>query len=313
MKPHFLRICALCGALLTLFPGEKAACAAPAEADNSNSRSIVLAPVRDPWSKAELRFKDIADTPFSDAFARDFSYRNARVVFTYDAAPQTDFLSGTLVARGLKPNFAYQIKLAGKPVFGSRGWGGAGDDWSNEVLGRAGRWWNDAENSTNTNNSDADFERLYKDVPDAEKTTVYGYLFVGNMVTDQNGDATRDFTTQASYHVTWQDAQYGIKDVIAGDYIVQSAAPFYGYGAPITPQIVRLWHEFEAGRAQPVRLPPGDYNCRLLLTEATFHNAISTAKGGFWPTVLGSEDLDSNGQSDQNTENDVRFRIAAAP
>lgn len=273
------------------------------------TRSITLASARDPWPLARERFMDIDDAPFSDAFARSFSYRNARVVLKYEAAPETGFFSGAISARGLKPNFAYQIKLAGKPVSGSRGWGQAGDDFSNEALGRAGRWWNDSNTSRNTNNDDAVFEQLYKNAPAAQKQTVYGYLFLGNIVTDQNGDAEQNFSANSSYHITWQDKQGGSKDVLAGTYQLQSAAPLYAYATPIRAKTVRLWHELEAGRAQPVRLPVGDYNCRLLLTEETFHSFDSAGKGGLWPTVLGTEDLNQQNQPDRDATNDVRFRI----
>ncbi len=284
----------------------------PAVAAARTTRSVKLIPIVDPWPLAYQRFMDIDDTPFSAEFERTFSYRRARVSLSYDSAPQTAFFSGKISARGLKPNFAYQIKLVGKPVFGARGWKSAGDDFANEALGRAGRWWKDFNVTTRTNNADEVFEQLYQTPPDAEKATVYGYLFLGIVVTDQKGRAEQIFSGDESYHITWQDKQSGSKDVIAGDYPVQSSAPFYGYGAPITPKTVRLWHEYEAGRPAPVRLPDGDYNCRLLLTEETLHNSDFEGKGGFWRTVLGTEGFDRRGRPDRNPSNDVRFRIGAA-
>jgi hypothetical protein len=272
------------------------------------SRSVILAPYREPWQQARPRFMDIDDRPFSNAFAQNFSYATADVTLFYDPTPQSPYFIGKIQASGLKPNFAYQLKLAGKPQFGSRGWGSAGDDFSNEAIGRAARWWNDSQQ---INTTDSGFNNNYKNLPENQKQTVYGYLFMGNFVTDANGNAEREFSGSKSYHITWQDKQNtSLKHVVAGTYNIGSTqAPFLGYEQN-TPNIsVKLWYEYESGRPKNVKLPKGNYNCRLLITEETFHSATPDNKGGLWPTVLATEDFDSDGNPDTDTTNDVRFEI----
>jgi len=193
-----------------------------------------------------------------------FSYarRAGEVKLTYDRAPRAPYFVGHISARNLKPNFAYQLKLAGKPVSGSRGMGSSGsfvavssrrrrgvavqhavldsvgkllpingDDWANQQLGYVGRWWNDSRPSSNTNAiSDGDYISSTRD-------TIYGYQFLGIFVTDQNGDADWNIVGNRSYHATWQEWQDGAKDVLAGAFKVSgerdksNPAQFYAYGA----------------------------------------------------------------------------------
>ena len=65
----------------------------------------------------------------------------ASVEVVYDAIGNT--LHGTLTAINLKPNFAYQLKLAGNPDI---------DADSNERIGLAGRWWQEEWNGTEWTN-----------------------------------------------------------------------------------------------------------------------------------------------------------------
>jgi hypothetical protein len=103
--------------------------------------------------------------------------------------------------------------------------------------------------------------------------------------------------------------QTTLKQIELGTFpIGNETAPFYGYDQ-FTPTIsVKLWYEFEANRSRAVRLPPGDYNCRFLLTEDTFH-VPDAEVGGLWKTVLASEDFGADGKPDSDASNDVRFTI----
>jgi hypothetical protein len=272
------------------------------------SRSVNLVPYRDPWQHAQPRFMDIDDRPFSDSFADSFSYTSADVTLFYNPTPSQPYFIGKIRASGLKPNFAYQLKLVGKPQFGERGWGSAGDDFSNEAIGRAARWWDDSQQS---NTNDSGFNSKYKEPTEAQKQTVYGYLFMGNFVTDASGNAEHDFTGSKSYHITWQDKQdTSLKHVVAGTYNVGSTqAPFLGYGQSTPVKNIKLWYEYEAGRPRDVALPKGNYNCRLLITEETFHSSFPDSKGGLWTTVLATEDFDIGNNPDSNPNNDIRFEI----
>jgi len=294
----------------------------PTPSPSATSASIALQSVADSWNKAAPRWRDIGNNLFSDAFRAGFSYQRGSVVLTYPRSPNTKTFSAHISARGLKPNFAYQLKLAGKPISGPQGWGtsrssisastnGAGatpvlhdvagtpvggDDWTNQQLGYAGRWWDDTD-APSTNLDDAYFRANYPN------HTVYGYLFLGDFITDATGSAEADVRADRSFHITWQDAQNGAKDVFFGDFSLTPSATNTGYSAPLSATSQKLWYELEAGRAQPVALPNGTYHCRLLVTEEAFHTAGGTY-GGVWQTVLATETT-----GDQNPDNDIVFSI----
>jgi hypothetical protein len=278
-----------------------AAMAGPA----TNMRSVPLIPFKDPWTESRQRWLDIDDRPYADDFVASFKYRASQVTLSYDLNPTTPYFVGHIEARGLKPNFSYQLKLAGKPVYGSRGWSEKGDDRANEAIGRATRWWND---SRQLNTSDSQFEANLGTDP-AYRDSIYGYAYMGEFVTDAAGNASIAFNGAYAYHVVWQDKQHNHQDKVFGNFEISSLdAPYYGYGKAMPTADVKLWYEWELRRSHEVKLPPGTYNCRFLLTEETFH-AVDKEIGGQWPTVLASEDFDSNGQPDQNMDNDIVFTI----
>jgi hypothetical protein len=247
---------------------------------------------------------DIDDNAYSTAFTQSFSYANAQVTVTYQTDPANGYFVGHIEGSGLKPNFAYQLKLAGKPVNGSRGWGSYGDDRSNEAIGRAARWWNDTNQS---NCTDSDFSRLYDNAPANKRQTIYGYQFLGDVVTDAGGNVSANFDGSRALHITWQDKQNQHRDVNAGTFTIGSqTAPYYGYGQPMPLKDIKLWYEWQSGRSHTVRLQSGTYNVRFLITEESFHSAFTL--GGLWHTVLANEDF-SGGQPDTNPANDIRFTI----
>lgn len=124
-------------------------------------------------------------------------------------------LSGSLSAAGLKPNFTYHIKLdgdSGTPA--------------NELIGLAGRWWQEewngsawanGQNLNNTGDGSSPnpndllyFER--RDVEDSSSPTglryrFTGYLVFGYVVTDSEGSVQRSFAANSSYHVLWKTTQ----------------------------------------------------------------------------------------------------------
>ena len=300
--------------------------AMPATAPPSATQTLALRTYDDPWSKAAPRERDIANNLYAADFA-PFDYARADVRLSYALRQNGPYFSGHIKARGLKPNFAYQLKLAGKPIAGNRGTGVAtsyvtatsrvpgaapvvhfvndtkgnptpinGDDWTNQQLGYAGRWW-DNSRAPSTNLNDDYFQNNYP------SQTIYGYIFMGDFFTDAAGNAETDIAAAHSYHITWQDEQYNAKrEALAGYFSVNSAPPFYGYQSPIQKQSVKLWYEYESGRTRNVRLAPGTYHCRLLVTEEAFHTAGGFG-GGVWQTVLATEVIDAD------PTNDLTFEI----
>ena len=233
------------------------ACMALAGVKAANAQTVVnpSAPVSlgaywDPWGPSQNRWWDIASyksgsTDFYNQYngfapynfnsttgeydTNSFKYGvNGSVTVTYDTAPAVPYFVAHIAATGLKPNFAYQMKLVGKPVYGSpedsakkgRGFGpyakrsnskgiisvvdGNGEDWANETIGKIGRWWNDSLQGSSTNAvTDSVFDSTYPN------ESIYGYIFMGDFVTDANGNAQVDVTGQYNYHITFQNWQSG--------------------------------------------------------------------------------------------------------
>lgn len=266
----------------------------------------------DPWPSARERWWDISNAQYNAFLGLDghqsFSYAvNPQITLTYDAAPATPYFVGYIEASGLKPNFAYQMKLLGKPVKGSNGFGAAGDDVGNERIGYVGRWWCDTQHSSQTNFDDAHYLDFYKNAPGNGNPVhdIYGYQFIGDFITDRFGHASIAVNGKNSYHITFADWQGGIRDIelpnspflVQGGIIQSNPTIYYGYGSTAPNTSVRLWYEYEgSGRPRSnVVLPAGTYKCRMLLTEESFHN--SATNGGFWKSVL--------------IDNDVTFAIGA--
>ncbi|MDF2439447.1 MAG: hypothetical protein JWN98_431 [Abditibacteriota bacterium] len=308
--------------------------------------SVKMFPYRDPWLPSRERWRDIADNPLRGFLSQEqpFSYRNdytsdeggaarqTQVTLSYSTSPGVPYFVGRIDATGLKPNFAYQLKLVGKPVKGTQGWGIHGDAVGNERLGYAGRWWcGHPIHASGTNFDDNHYLSEYKNALPGMEHNMYGYIYMGQFITDGAGNAHVDFFGDHPYHISWASWQGGAKDVLAGRWPVRSAplptvgngaevginGDQYGYGALRPSTSVTLYYENEPGRTQPLTLPPGIYRCRFLITEESFHNPIANSpEGGYWKTVLASEDLvyDETGRivgHDRDAANDVVFSIGA--
>jgi hypothetical protein len=233
------------------------------------------------------RGRDVANNPYAaDFFAPDFSgYTDRMVTVTYQTTGGT--FRGRLVARGLKPNFAYQVKLVGKPT---KSFGADGDDETNERLGFTGRWW-----FKQVNDTDDETYRRRKDEPDF---LAQGYLIFDQFVTDRFGNAVVDFAAAHSGHVLWRIGNPSLPG--SGVPKPKDPAPFYrrvlaqkatgyGYAADYPSQRIGVWIEIERKTAGATVMPLGDYHCRLLLTEESFHESGPGA--GFWASALGAEEV----------------------
>jgi len=248
------------------------------------------------WDLANQRWRDVAAQPY--AAARKASYGYAQAAVALDLAPGGATLQGTLTASGLKPNFAYQLKLNGRP---SALFGDEGDDAANERLGFAGRWWarqirrSDGETVRQWRSNDKEYEGWrFRSFHDAEHDVVFdGYLLFDYLVTDAEGRASLDVALDSSFHVLFKTSQREPRPndsaPTAHDVIASAASGWYDEDLP--PQTVELYAEWEPTRALPGQLvlPPGDYRVQLFLTEETFHEREPDS--GTWPTVLAAPDI----------------------
>jgi hypothetical protein len=188
--------------------------------------------------------------------------------------------AGSLIAVGLKPNFAYQLKLVGKPENDPQ-WGTAGDDWSNQSIGYAGRWFEQAPGSGNR--TDAYVTPLLSN-PDY---VFEGYLLFDFFITDENGDANLDFALNSSYHVLWKESQRlpqpNDSDTKWRTFNVNSSSIAYDFnGGPFTEGIYAEWQN-DRPTSGNVNLPAGQYDVQVLLTEESFH---SSGLGGYWAAAM---------------------------
>ncbi|MBN1844449.1 MAG: hypothetical protein JW810_02120 [Sedimentisphaerales bacterium] len=216
-----------------------------------------------PWP-GNQRWKDVAGNLYegsADMTAGSQDYAGAAVSVTYNVVGQR--LTGTVTATDLKPNFAYQLKLEG-----------LGSGWTNSTLASIGR----TSGST-------------------------GYLPFGFMMTDGNGNATTNFVTDSSFHVLWTENRRapGANDGPVSTYTFDPdpSSPWYDVDYPET--TVGLYGEWEPGRALPgtLELPYGDYVCKFVLTEESFHDTDgvfhpgwgiwSGAPGGSWASPFKGE------------------------
>ena len=215
---------------------------------------VSLQPVDDVTTRPDTpyRWMDIADFLYASGYQEFFNYGQPAVMLSYcDISPTFE---GILVASGLKPNFAYQVKLVGKPT---QVWGTDGDDWANEQIGDAGRWWRKQPNPGNAN--DADYE-AHKDEP----SYIYeGYLLFDFFVTSEQGNANVTFSADSSFHVLWATHDStndgtGHRDSTADDgpvkYFALTASTAThpdAYATDYGSALVGIYAEWEPNRALP--------------------------------------------------------------
>lgn len=240
----------------------------------AQAETVTLQPV----PGGTFRFKDIAGQVYSAGFIGSFSYNVASVTATLDAGGN-HYLSGSISATGLKPNFAYQIKLVGVP---SPGGAADADDAANERLGRMGRWWRVQPNAANSNDTDYDANK------NSPGYIYEGYLLMAFFVTDDQGRAEVNFAGNSSLHVLWRTDQRSqtANDGPAQALMLTAAAGNAAYDTPLAARAVTVYGEWEPGRVLPGKLemPAGHYHCRLRLTEESFHDMGDNA--GNWATAF---------------------------
>lgn len=235
----------------------------------TTDNSVLMSGRNDPQNE---RWADIQGNLYHREFASRFRYTTHPVV-RVRIEPEGVTLQGRIEARGLKPNFCYQIKLAGD--FRE-------DRQSFEVIGMAGRW---RLPGTATNFSDNE----YRSAEESVKARSEAYLFFDYFVTDSTGSACRNFSLDSSLHVIWsatRQEKTRAEDCLT--FTVDASDPaIYLYPRSV-PGCEVLWAERERVRYRSaeeiIRLPPGSYRARLELTEESFHS--QEQGGGWWATVM---------------------------
>ena len=230
-----------------------------------------------------FRFKDIGGQAFSQTFISSYSYAAASVTFSFDVN-DNDYLSGTITASGLKPNFAYQIKLAGNPSSEAvtDDEKAAADDATNERLGYIGRWWRAQPSPGNSNDADYNINK-------GTAGYIYdAYLLIGFFVTDSSGNASLHFDGFNSFHVVWRVDQrpHPTTDGPVLPITVPDTTGNPAYDVALASRDFSLYGEHEPTRDAPghLAMPHEHYLCRLQLAEESFHD--SGALAGSWTTAM---------------------------
>jgi hypothetical protein len=245
------------------------------------AQDVTLQPV----TSGNFRFKDIGGEAFSAAFQTSFSYANSSVVVTIDDSTDL-YLSGRIKATGLKPNFAYQIKLSAQSSKAAQTPDEAAffDDVTNERLGRAGRWWRFSPNPANATDAEFDADK------DKDGFIYGGYLIIGFFTTDTLGNADVAFVGNNSYHVLWRTNQRlpSINDGPVLNVTLPDTTGNAAYDTVVAARDFGLYGEHEGTRALPGKLamPLGHYKCMINLTEESFHDGGPI--GGTWATAMSS-------------------------
>lgn len=268
-------------------PADEAAVIMVQEATRTTMRPMEVAPPQ------QLRWRDIAGAAYSKKFRAEFDYFDTQVHrVEVSCQPEASTLTGVITAHGLKPWFAYQLKLVGiTGVLGPAEADNADDvaAWSSWQLGRLGRWWCD---DCHWNVSDADLAQHL-----ADGHTVRGYLLFDWFVTDAAGDAVHQFALDSSLHVLWRVGQRdrSPQDSTPRWYAIERGDYAYPPDLVDVTAQVGLFAEWEPDRPPigEVKLPPGEYRVALNLTEESFHDNMDDERalegGGFWAWVLQAE------------------------
>lgn len=212
------------------------------------------------------RWMDTVGNIYSTDFARNYRYENAQVLIQWQERGKT--LTGRLEATGLKPNFAYQVKITGDPVRDPEGF---------QIIGRLGRWLAHAEGTHHTEE-------------DVQRIGGMAYIFFAYIVTDADGSATLDFSLEHSWHVLWNQAHNGkpLPQSPKTSYMIDATSATLYMLPKEQPVEDVFWPEYDPVPGFPLRakilLPPRNYRASLTLTEESFHSY--DRDGGWWATVL---------------------------
>lgn len=255
-------------------------------------------------ARGDYRWCDVADQLYSDDYRLSYDYSQATVEITYDSAGTV--LAGTLTARNLKPNFAYQLKLLGLPGTSA-----------NELIGLVGRWWqeewngsewvngrnlNDKGDGSSPNPNDiiyfATRDIADESSPNGLRFKYIGYLVFDYFMTDGTGAVTLSFEVNGSYHVLWKPPPAPATNtqrvrteqdgsLVSHTYDVDPASSA-AYDVDYGEQTVGIFGEWERLPVGDIYLPPGYYGAKMILTEESFHGS-GESFAGMWSTATSDD------------------------
>jgi len=253
----------------------------------------------------DYRWLNVADQVYADTYRTNYNYTGASVKIDYSPISQNT-LQGVLTAESLKPDFAYQLKLVGTS--------GAP---SNELIGLAGRWWqeewsnsasawsggqnlnNKGDGSSPNPNDNTYFSR--RDIVDNTSPTgkhyrYTGYLVFDYFITDENGNAFLNFESDSSYHVLWKTKDsdgsgVGERDWSTSDGPIKPATfdpvpSNQAYDADYDSSTVSIFGEWERLPVGGINLLPGTYDAQFILTEESFHGSGDNLYDGGWAAAM---------------------------
>jgi hypothetical protein len=279
-----------------LFPAQIAAKGKPAKPPNGYTEYTSIIELQDidsnftsPSPSGKFRWLDIADQAYGEAYRNAYDYTQATVIVAF--APSGASLRGELTANNLKPNFAYQVKLAGDPIE---------YQVANEKIGFVGRWWREEWNGVQwvngRNSSDGEYvsEKDEGDniggSPTGLKYKFTGYLVFDYFITDSKGNALLEFEVNSSYHVLWKTVQRepesGDGEIKAATYRV-NAKSSPAYDANFNWVTVGVYGEVERAPVGKIYPAPGLYDCQFFLTEESFHGSGGDY-AGTWAAAIGA-------------------------
>ena len=251
---------------------------AKVEAGSESTQNVTLTRV----DSSAFRWLDVADQAYRIDYQSTYDYSQATVEVTYHKVDAT--FCGMVTAQNLKPNFAYQLKLEGTP----------GTD-DNERIGLVGRWWQEewdgsaGSNGKNLNNKgDGSSPNLNDNVYFGRRNDPHyrftGYLVFDYFITDNNGDASFSFEANSSYHVLWNTSQR-VRTASDGPLKTVTFDPDPltepAYDTDYASSTVSIFGEWERLPMGAVYLLPGEYNCKILLTEESFHGSGGSLAGAW--------------------------------
>jgi hypothetical protein len=273
------------------------------EAQSLNSVDLIFI---DPGvtAYAGYRWRDVAGNLYSESYRNTYSYNGPEVQVQLSFYDTASSFSGSLTATNLKPNFTYQMKLAGIP----------GTD-SNERIGFSGRWWQEEwdnanqewTNGQNLNNKGTGYppnpndlnylskrDILDPDSPTGKKYRFTGYLPFDFFTTDENGSAIVQVEQNSSFHVFWNTEQRSndpendgpVKEVTFDPDPIQAGSAYSIDFGEATMGVFGEWERLPMGG---VYSPVGDYSCQFILTEESFHGWPGGSYVGNWASAMGAD------------------------
>ncbi len=244
------------------------------------------------------RWLDAANHTYASSFRESYSYENAQVTVSFNR--QDDALWGTLDAVGLKPNFAYQLKLVGTPgTVSNHRIGLRGRWWEEEWLESEERWgngWNlnsKGDGLSPTPNDETYLSRMDEsdtNSPTGKHYRYTAYLIFGYFITGPDGEAHVSFRADNSYHVLWKPSQ---RTRSASDGPLKTAqfdpeTSNPAYDQDYSASNVSVFGEWERLPKDDVLVYPGAYEAELMLTEESFHGDGGTY-AGTWAGAMSAE------------------------